>query len=103
MRFQPGQSGNPGGRPKKGGTLTDALREYADETDVEFKGAMISRKKALAQKVWQLALNGDLAALKYIYDRIDGLPIATTRIGSEEDNELRVLVKIERDNNRSDK
>jgi hypothetical protein len=65
---------NREGRPKKGETLTDALREFAEQQDVEYNDNKISRKQALSQKLWQMALNGDLQAMKYIYDRIDGKP-----------------------------
>lgn len=71
------QNINREGRPKKGETLTDALREYAEQKDVEYNKNKISRKQALSQKLWQMALNGDLQAMKYIYDRIDGTPRQT--------------------------
>lgn len=58
--FKPGQSGNPGGRPKSR-ALTDALEQTID-------------KHELAEKLWALALSGDMQAIKYIYDRIEGTP-----------------------------
>jgi hypothetical protein len=64
MAWQKGQSGNPKGRPPKGETLTDALREIAD-------------KDKLAQKLLAMAEKGDIVALKYVYDRIDGKPKET--------------------------
>jgi hypothetical protein len=65
MKWKPGQSGNPAGRPPKGEALTDILKEKVD-------------KHAIAEKLIEVAMDkGDLAALKYIYDRIDGRPKET--------------------------
>ena len=62
-RFALGNQGGPG-RPPKGESLTDALRESVNKHD-------------LAEKLKQLAMKGDVVALKYIYDRIDGKPVET--------------------------
>jgi hypothetical protein len=59
-RFQPGQSGNPGGRPKGSrNKATLALESLLD-----------GQAEALTQKVIELALTGDLAALRLCLDRI---------------------------------
>jgi hypothetical protein len=71
---------NRKGRPKKGNALTDILREMAD-TYLDDKVAM---KDALSKKLWDMAIDGDITAIKYIFDRIDGAPIATTKIIEEE-------------------
>jgi ribosomal protein L17 len=72
MPFTKGQSGNPQGRPKKGETLTDLLREKieAPKTSKEKQ----TRKDRIIEELITLAEGGDLAALKYIFDRIDGRP-----------------------------
>lgn len=65
-RWQPGQSGNPAGRKPKGtDTLTGVLREKAD-------------KRKLAERLLELAYKGDVVALRYVYDRIDGTPVQRT-------------------------
>lgn len=68
--WQPGQSGNPGGRPKKL-PVTDALRELVD------KGAVPKKKAAtlagqLAQQLVRQALKGKMAPLVEVIDRIEG-------------------------------
>jgi len=57
-----GVSGNPNGRPPKEQSLTEILRNKVDPEEV-------------ADKLIQMAIeNEDMAALKYIYDRVDGRP-----------------------------
>ena len=63
--WEKGQSGNPAGRPPKGEALTDVLREKVDKAGIADKLIEIAMKK------------GDIVALKYIYDRIDGRPVET--------------------------
>jgi hypothetical protein len=76
--FHKGQSGNPGGRPKNGESLTDILRRLGDVQDVSYNNGFISRKQAIAEAVWQKAISEkDFQAIKYIYDRIDGTPRAS--------------------------
>jgi len=53
---------NPNGAPKKEQTLTDILRNKVDKDEVAEKLLSIAMEK------------DDLAALKYIYDRLDGKP-----------------------------
>lgn len=65
--WKPGQSGNPKGRPLKGHSLTESLKEAMDEQpDI---------KKALIAKTVELALkSNDLAAIKMIWNYLDGMP-----------------------------
>lgn len=74
MPWTKGESGNPKGRPRKKKSLTEILERYAKKRDVEFNGKLISRKEAIARKLWNIALGGDIQAIRYIYDRIDGRP-----------------------------
>ena len=68
---------NRNGRPKKEYCLTDILKEQGNIEDVESKEGMISRKEAIAKKLWAMAMGGDVTALKYLYDRVDGKPLQT--------------------------
>lgn len=61
--FKPGQSGNPGGRPKGSPSVTAVIRRLLeDEETVEKLG-----KAILSQ-----AARGNGAAMKLVVDRIDG-------------------------------
>ena len=69
--FQKGdQRINRRGRPKKGTALTDILNMKLDEKSESGK----LRREIVAEKIIELAICGDVAALKYIFDRTDGKP-----------------------------
>jgi hypothetical protein len=73
-RFKKGQSGNPKGASiaRRGKSMSKILAELGDLKDIKHEGKLVERKTALAHRVWQLALKGDMKAIAYIYDRIDG-------------------------------
>ena len=58
-QWTPGQSGNPNGRPKKGETLTDILK------------ARLPKEEFIEREI-ALAMEGDPAARKQIWERLDG-------------------------------
>lgn len=70
---------NRKGRPKKGRTLTDILAAHGSKSVEMGDGQRMTQKQLLAEKLWELARTGDVAAIKYIYDRIDGRPIESVR------------------------
>jgi hypothetical protein len=92
--FKPGQSGNPHGRPRKGKTLTDILEKELRRKQVKVRDSdgdiLITGKEAAARKLLQLALSGDVGALKYIFDRIDGKPDIFQHVIDE--NEIPLVV-----------
>jgi hypothetical protein len=68
--FKPGQSGNPGGRPK-GRSLTAVLRALLDEAlvgDTDRRAAV----ERIAEAVIKLAIAGNLDAVRLIQDRTEG-------------------------------
>jgi hypothetical protein len=76
MPFTKGKSGNPAGRPKRGAALTDILSYKLDQkTD----GGKL-RREVIADKLIELAEAGDLPALRYLFDRMDGRPKETISI-----------------------
>jgi hypothetical protein len=65
--FKPGQSGNPGGKPKS--NLNKLLSQFMAGKDT---GDRVSREKRLAEKLGRLALSGDMDAIRYVWDRLEG-------------------------------
>jgi hypothetical protein len=59
-QFRPGQSGNPGGRPKQHGSLFDALIDVL-EGDVALDGeeALLQGYEAVARALVKRAIEGD--------------------------------------------
>jgi hypothetical protein len=70
-KFTPGASGNPSGKSKTQ-WLTNALRMKLAEDP--------SRARTIAEKVIQMAEEGDLEATKLIWDRLEGKPIQQVEI-----------------------
>lgn len=62
-QFQPGQSGNPGGRPKGSGKTTAALYRILEDD---------AQADLLAKALLRLAKKGNAAAIKQVMDRVDG-------------------------------
>ena len=78
--FKPGESGNPNGRPRKGNTLTDALRAAFEEHDEKGR----SYKEVLAEKMREQAVKkGRETTQRYIYDRLDGKPTQEIKVQSD--------------------
>ena len=67
MTFQKGQSGNPNGRPKTGESFAAALARGLDRV----KNGTSTRER-IAAVVLAKAEQGDLEAVKWIVDRVDG-------------------------------
>ncbi len=64
-KFQPGQSGNPGGRPQS--HLNKLLSRYLRAKDGDK-----TREQKLVEKICELALAGDMRAAVLIWDRMEG-------------------------------
>jgi hypothetical protein len=95
MAFVKGQSGNPNGRPRKGETITETLRQQAFLVDQTLPdGTKVERRVALANMIWGEALKGDPAFCKMIGDRVDGLPRQTVDLGGQDENPLEVAIKF---------
>ena len=83
--FQKGESGNRKGRPKLGEAITDLFREYLEGKDDDNS---LTRKRLLVEELYSRAMGkqgtdkegnpvhlpGSDELLKYIVNRLDGMP-----------------------------
>ncbi len=60
---------------KKSEYITDILKSMLETQNKEIDGKTYSLKEAIAKTLIDKALNGDLAAIKYLTDRLDGKTI----------------------------
>lgn len=64
--WKPGQSGNPNGRPHKGYSITEAVKDLLTKEP--------ERKKKIIEKIIALAENGDPVFVKLAWNYMDGMP-----------------------------
>lgn len=71
--FKPGQTGNPGGRPK-GRSLTSILRQALDEVSIggEIIPLGLTAGEYLVQTIINNATKGDATLAREIFQRVDG-------------------------------
>jgi hypothetical protein len=99
MPFKPGHSGNPRGRPPAKQALTEIMRRAGNvKVDSPGEDRLVARKKQLAELVWNAALTGEVTLpgerkilldgkewrhlVAFIYERIDGQPVAPVDVTS---------------------
>lgn len=85
-RFQPGQSGNPNGRPKGIGDLIDRVLEEVVEEDVNKRKV----KEILVRAVAKTAMRGGsagVAAFRELMDRRFGRVPLSVRLGASGDDD----------------
>lgn len=84
--FGPGNVANPNGRPKKGMTLTDLMRDFLETTPT---GQQLSYKDAFIRKVYKLAMeDGSESAIRLIWNYIDGMPVQKNELGGVDGKDL---------------
>jgi len=73
--WKKGESGNPGGRPKRGWNWAKLFEEAVDEELTTKDGKMTAQaKQFIVKKLVRMAVDGDIAAIKEITNRMDGMP-----------------------------
>ena len=103
MQFQPGQSGNPNGRPKGRPSLDDLLlEEIARVVKVKVDDQIISmdKERALLRKLIDMAIMGDISAARLVLARrdhaqaeMDAAPDAQAPLTEEELEVLKMMAK----------
>ena len=88
MPFQPGQSGNKGGRKDK--PFRDALMLAINEADGDR-----TKLRSVAEALVNKAIEGDVPALKEVADRIDG-KVPQGVGGDDELDPIQIYQRIER-------
>jgi hypothetical protein len=86
-RFQPGQSGNPGGRSTEKRFREALLLELAEDGDAR------RPLREVAKALIAAALTRDVSAIREIADRIDGKPAQAIDVTGDD---RRVIVEIRR-------
>jgi len=88
--YKKGVSGNKKGRPPKGYSITEMMKEMlTSQPDI---------KKAIGQSIAKKALQGDVTAIKTLWNYMDGMPLqknALTGPDGEEDPTITIKVKYE--------
>lgn len=83
FKFKPGESGNPGGRPKKLAVteyikeqlerpIPEAMRAKLPALFVELYGSQATFGEMLAFKMVQMSAKGDMFAMKELLERVEG-------------------------------
>ncbi|MBM7483333.1 ribosomal protein L17 [Bradyrhizobium sp. USDA 3686] len=94
MPFEPGTSGNPGGR-KKEKKFTNALNlALAEEIDKD--GTKTTKLRIIADRLVTEAMSGESWAIQQVMDRIEGKP-AQAIVGGDEDDAPIKIEKIVRE------
>ncbi len=72
--FEKGKVSNPKGRPKShlSKLLSAHLQEKVKVFDAAGKTITETREKSLVRKVYALAFTGDMDAIKFIWERMEG-------------------------------
>jgi len=83
-----GQINNPKGRPKRGNTVAEIVRELLGEIDHAEKK---TRRKALVLKVYGQAMAGDPASQKLLFNYDGGMPVQMTVNANADDETTKAM------------
>lgn len=84
--WKKGQSGNPGGRAKKALSLVYELEKLLRGRGPEGE----AERRTVARKLIELAKAGNLEAIKYCFDRMDGRPPESLQLSGPDKGPVKV-------------
>lgn len=90
MPFQKGQSGNPGGRPKRDWTWSGLIAQELENELTAKDGTKGKYKDFVVKRLVRMAIDGDIQAQKEIMNRMDGMPKQSIEHSGDEDNPIRL-------------
>lgn len=70
--FKPGNNANPNGRPKKGYSVTEHVKALLEKDPKTMDD--------IVEKITTAAKQGDMAAIKVLWNYMDGMPLQATDI-----------------------
>ncbi len=79
-QFQPGQTGNPNGAPKHKVELTKLLTSRLEQTADDGR----TWAQRVTEKLISMAESGNVEALRYLMDRIEGKPTQAVSLSLDE-------------------
>ena len=83
--FKPGQSGNPAGRPPKEKVFTNAMEAIIKKNP--------KIMEAIAAKMLQMAVNGNMDAIKEMADRLEGKSVSSMDLTADKQIGVNVNIK----------
>lgn len=97
FRWQPGQSGNPGGRPKFA-EMSKACRDILSQPMPKDKSRTFAM--GIARKLADMAIHGNVAAASELADRSEGRPRQALDINERENPLLQLVEAMNRESAR---
>ncbi len=91
--FKKGVSGNPKGRPKKEDCLTSIMREYLEQFDPKDEQKVTHAELVVVATV-ELAKKGNAAALKEVWERMDGKVKDKLEVETKDSGNAILLAKV---------
>jgi hypothetical protein len=98
-RFQPGQSGNPRGRPRKSRNINDLITKELDTCVTiteDGKTKRITKREAIPKRLVNLAVSGDQKAIDFLikHEKAHGRPAPFDPTENDQANLQKVLQEL---------